>query len=95
MLTVPEGIIQESVKKVPGLDGRKMSKSYDNVIPIFATEKKVRKQVMRIVTDSKRPEDPKDPEGDNLFSLLQFFATPTGWKKSASSISTAAQLMVI
>ncbi len=75
-MTVPEGIIQESVKKVPGLDGRKMSKSYDNVIPIFATEKKVRKQVMRIVTDSKRPEDPKDPEGDNLFSLLQFFATP-------------------
>ncbi|QRN82320.1 tryptophan--tRNA ligase [Chloroflexota bacterium] len=76
VLTVPEGIIQEAVKKVPGLDGRKMSKSYDNVIPIFATEKKVRKQVMRIVTDSKRPEDPKDPEGDNLFSLLQFFATP-------------------
>ena len=52
-----------------------MSKSYDNVIPIFATEKQVRKQVMRIVTDSKRPEDPKEPEGDNLFSLLQFFAT--------------------
>ena len=76
VLTVPEGIIQESVKKVPGLDGRKMSKSYDNVIPIFATEKQVRKQVMRIVTDSKRPEDPKEPEGDNLFSLLQFFATP-------------------
>jgi len=76
VLIVPDGIIQESVKKVPGLDGRKMSKSYDNVIPIFATEKKVRKQVMRIVTDSKRPEDPKDPEGDNLFSLLQFFATP-------------------
>jgi len=76
VLTVPEGIIQESVKKVPGLDGRKMSKSYDNVIPIFATEKKVRKQIMRIVTDSKRPEDPKEPEGDNLFSLLQFFTKP-------------------
>jgi tryptophanyl-tRNA synthetase len=62
--------------KVPGIDGRKMSKSYDNTIPIFAPEKALRKQVMRIVTDSKRPEDPKDPDGDNLFSLLQFFATP-------------------
>ena len=76
VLTVPEGIIQESVKKVPGLDGRKMSKSYGNVIPIFAPEKQLRKQVMRIVTDSKRPEDPKDPENDNLFGLLQFFASP-------------------
>jgi tryptophanyl-tRNA synthetase len=76
VLTVPEGIIQEAVKKVPGLDGRKMSKSYGNVIPIFAPEKKLRKQVMRIVTDSKRPEDPKDPDGDNLFGLLQFFASP-------------------
>ena len=76
VLTVPEGIIQDSVKKVPGLDGRKMSKSYGNVIPIFAPEKQLRKQVMRIVTDSKRPEDPKDPENDNLFGLLQFFATP-------------------
>jgi tryptophanyl-tRNA synthetase len=76
VLTVPEGIIQDSVKKVPGLDGRKMSKSYGNVIPIFAPEKQLRKQVMRIVTDSKRPEDPKDPESDNLFGLLQFFAGP-------------------
>ncbi len=76
ILKVPEGIIQESVMKVPGIDGRKMSKSYDNTIPIFAPEKKLRKQIMRIVTDSKRPEDPKDPEGDNLFALLRFFANP-------------------
>jgi tryptophanyl-tRNA synthetase len=76
VLKVPEGIIQENVMKVPGIDGRKMSKSYGNVIPIFAPEKQLRKQVMRIVTDSKHPEDPKDPEGDNLFSLLQFFAAP-------------------
>ena len=62
--------------KVPGIDGRKMSKSYDNTIPIFAPEKALRKQIMRIVTDSKRPEDPKDPDGDNLFGLLQFFASP-------------------
>ena len=76
VLKVPEGVIQESVMKVPGIDGRKMSKSYDNTLPIFAPEKKLRKQVMRIVTDSKRPEDPKDPEGDTLFSLLRFFASP-------------------
>jgi tryptophanyl-tRNA synthetase len=76
VLKVPEGLIQESVMKVPGIDGRKMSKSYNNTIPIFATEKALRKQVMRIVTDSKSPEDPKDPENDNLFSLLRFFTSP-------------------
>jgi len=76
ILKVPEGVIQESVMKVPGIDGRKMSKSYDNTIPIFAPENKLRKRVMQIVTDSKRPEDPKDPENDTLFTLLQFFASP-------------------
>ena len=76
ILKVPEGVIQESVMKVPGIDGRKMSKSYDNTIPIFAPEKQLRKRVMKIVTDSKRPEDPKDPEGDNVFALLKFFASP-------------------
>jgi tryptophanyl-tRNA synthetase len=53
-----------------------MSKSYDNTIPIFAPEKQLRKRVMKIVTDSKRPEDPKDPEQDNVFALLKFFASP-------------------
>ena len=76
VLKVPEGLIEESVMSIPGIDGRKMSKSYNNTIPIFAPEKALRKQVMRIVTDSKRPEDPKDPEGDNLFNLLKFFASP-------------------
>jgi tryptophanyl-tRNA synthetase len=76
VLIVPEGIIQESVMKVPGIDGQKMSKSYNNTIPIFAPEKEVRKQVMRIVTDSKRPEDPKDTQDNTLFTLLSFFAPP-------------------
>jgi tryptophanyl-tRNA synthetase len=62
--------------KVPGIDGQKMSKSYNNTIPIFASEAEVRKQVMRIVTDSKRPEEPKDPQDNNLFTLLSFFASP-------------------
>jgi tryptophanyl-tRNA synthetase len=76
VLKVPAGIIQESVMKVPGIDGQKMSKSYNNTIPIFAPEAEVRKQVMRIVTDSKRPEEPKDPQDNNLFTLLSFFASP-------------------
>lgn len=75
VLKVPEGIIQESVMKVPGIDGQKMSKSYHNTIPIFAPESEVRKRVMRIVTDSKRPEEPKDPQDNTLFTLLNFFAS--------------------
>jgi tryptophanyl-tRNA synthetase len=77
VLKVPEGVIQETVMKVPGIDGQKMSKSYNNTIPIFAPEAEVRKQVMRIITDSKRPEDPKDPQDNTLFTLLSFFASPT------------------
>lgn len=76
IIKVPEGVIQKNVMSVPGIDGQKMSKSHDNTIPIFAPEKKLRKRVMQIVTDSKRPEDPKDPENDNLFTLLSFFASP-------------------
>ena len=75
VLKVPEGIIQEAVMKVPGIDGQKMSKSYNNTIPIFAPESEVRKRVMRIVTDSKRPEEPKDPQDNTLFTLLSFFAS--------------------
>jgi tryptophanyl-tRNA synthetase len=76
VLKVPEGIIQETVMKVPGIDGQKMSKSYNNTIPIFAPEAEVRKQVMRIVTDSKTPDEPKDPQDNTLFTLLSFFASP-------------------
>ncbi len=52
-----------------------MSKSYDNVIPIFAPSEKMRKQVMRIVTDSRAPEEPKDPEEDNVFNIYRHFAS--------------------
>ncbi len=81
VLKVPDGIIRESVMKVPGIDGRKMSKSYNNVIPIFGPEKKIRKQVMRIVTDSTPPEDPKDPDTCNVYTLLKFFAAPERLKE--------------
>jgi tryptophanyl-tRNA synthetase len=73
---VPEPLIGADVMTIPGLDGRKMSKSYDNVIPLFAPAAEVRKAVMRIVTDSKRPEDPKDPDACNVFNIFKHFAEP-------------------
>ena len=76
VLTLPEAFIREEVMTIPGLDGRKMSKSYDNVIPIFSPPNKLRKQVMRIVTDSRRPEEPKDPDTDNVFAIYKHFAAP-------------------
>ena len=76
VIKLPEGIIQEEVMNIPGIDGRKMSKSYNNTLPIFAPEKQLRKQVMRIVTDSKRPEDPKNPDECNVFAIYKFFAPP-------------------
>ena len=75
-LKLPEGLIAEDVQSIPGIDGRKMSKSYSNTLPIFTSEKDLRKQVMRIVTDSTPPEEPKNPDGDNLFQIFKFFGSP-------------------
>lgn len=75
-LKLPEGLYTKDLQDVPGIDGRKMSKSYGNTIPIFADEKSLRKQVMRIVTDSRTPEEPKNPVGDNLFQIFRLFASP-------------------
>ncbi len=74
VLVVPEAVIRKEVMTITGLDGRKMSKSYNNVIPIFAPSNQIRKQVMRIVTDSKRPEEPKDPDECNVFAIYRHFA---------------------
>jgi tryptophanyl-tRNA synthetase len=65
----------DRVSKVPGIDGQKMSKSYDNTIQIFSAGKELRKRVMSIVTDSKPVEEPKDPGGCNVFALYSLFAT--------------------
>ena len=62
--------------KVPGTDGQKMSKSYNNTLPLFGEVKKIRKQIMRITTDSRPMEDSKEPEGDHLFELYRLFASP-------------------
>ncbi len=73
LLVVPEPLIEERTATVIGLDGRKMSKSYDNTIMLFEPEKSIKKKVMSIVTDSKGLHDPKDPETCNVFALHKLF----------------------
>ncbi len=74
--TLPEAQVEESVATLPGLDGRKMSKSYDNTIPLFATPEQLRRLIAGIVTDSRAPGEPKDTEGSALFQIYQAFASP-------------------
>ena len=76
ILTIPEGYIPDEVAIVPGTDGQKMSKSYGNTIPIFGTEKEIKKAVMNIVTDCKGLEEKKDPDHCNVFAIYKLFATP-------------------
>ena len=73
--TLPEAVIDEQVATLPGLDGRKMSKSYDNTIPLFAPREQLRKLILGIVTDSRAPGEPKEVEGSALFQLYQAFAS--------------------
>jgi tryptophanyl-tRNA synthetase len=75
-LVLPEAQIDESVALLPGLDGRKMSKSYDNVIGLFSPREQVRKSIFSIVTDSRAPGEPKETEGSALFQIFQAFASP-------------------
>ncbi|MDR1901961.1 MAG: tryptophan--tRNA ligase [Treponema sp.] len=70
----PQALVQEDVAVVPGLDGRKMSKSYGNTIPLFCDEKTLRKLIMRIVTNSQSVEEPKDPDTSQIYLLYQLFA---------------------
>lgn len=76
LFTLPVALIEESVATLPGLDGRKMSKSYDNTIPLFASAKELKGTIARIVTDSKLPGEPKDPDDSHLSTIYQAFATP-------------------
>ena len=73
--TLPEAAIEAHVATLPGLDGRKMSKSYDNTIPLFVPREQLRKLIMGIVTDSRLPGEPKSTDGSALFQLYQAFAT--------------------
>src|SRR5512140_2808406 len=76
---LPEAAIDESVAMLPGLDGRKMSKSYDNIIALFAPREQIRKQIAGIVTDSRAPGEPKQVEGSALFQIYQAFAQGIAW----------------
>ncbi len=71
---LPKALVREEVQTIIGTDGRKMSKSYGNTIPVFLPSKKLRKAVMRIETDSKGLEDPKDPDNCNVMTLYRLFA---------------------
>jgi tryptophanyl-tRNA synthetase len=75
-LKEPKELVRDDVATIPGIDGRKMSKSYDNGIEPLSSPKELKKQVMSIVTDSKSLEDKKDPDTCNIVNLYKFFATP-------------------
>ena len=76
VFTEPEAMISEEVATLPGVDGRKMSKSYDNFIGVFDDDKKLKKRVMSIVTDSAGVDDIKNPDTCHVFSLIKVFGTP-------------------
>lgn len=76
VLVLPEPLIDEHTAVLGGLDGRKMSKSYNNTIPLFAPEKKLRKLIMKIRTNSLEPGEAKDIEGSTLYDIYKAFATP-------------------
>ena len=92
LLVIPEPQIREDTATVPGLDGQKMSKSYDNTIDIFEeTEKKLRKKIMKIVTDSTPVEDSKDPDDSYIVELFQLFASPDEVAEMKDSFRTGGQ----
>jgi len=74
-LVLPQVVVEERAAVLSGLDGRKMSKSYGNTIPLFDTAKKLRKSIMKIKTNSQEPGEPKDPEGNTVFEIYRAFAT--------------------
>lgn len=71
---LPKGKVLDTSAKVPGIDGEKMSKSYNNTLELFEEPKALRKKIMRITTDSRPMEEPKEPEGDHLYQLYSLFA---------------------
>ncbi len=72
---LPEAVIEENVATLPGLDGRKMSKSYNNTIPLWLPQKELKKAILGIVTNSQTPGEPKDPDESHVFTLYQAFAS--------------------
>ena len=83
VFVIPKPSIKESVSVVPGIDGQKMSKSYKNTIDIFDSGKPLKKRIMKIITDSKDLNEPKNPKSCNIFSIYKLFATETEQKDLA------------
>ena len=83
ILVIPDAEINDNTAVISGLDGRKMSKSYDNTIPLFVDEKKLRKLIMKIKTNSLEPGEPKDTEGSTLYEIYRAFATDDETKEIA------------
>jgi tryptophanyl-tRNA synthetase len=90
VFTIPEPFIPDEVAVVPGLDGQKMSKSYGNTIELFGDMKETKARIMKIVTDSKGLEDPKDPSACNVFALYKCLPTMRaavdGWPTTARQL---------
>ncbi|MDC0872941.1 tryptophan--tRNA ligase [Gammaproteobacteria bacterium] len=84
IFNVPEAIIQDDGKVVTGLDGRKMSKSYNNIIPLLSDEKTLKKSIAKIVTNSLEPGEPKDIDGCNVFNLYSHFSSTSEQNDFAS-----------
>jgi len=76
LFIMPEAVVSDDVAVLKGLDGRKMSKSYNNTIPLFSTEKKLQKSINKIVTNLLEPGEPKDPDDSTVFEVWQAFASP-------------------
>jgi tryptophanyl-tRNA synthetase len=76
LFALPEAVVDEHVAVLPGRDGRKMSKSYDNTIPLWLPEKQLRKAILRVVTNSLEPGEPKNPDDSALYAIYAAFATP-------------------
>jgi tryptophanyl-tRNA synthetase len=83
VFVMPRALILPHTAKVPGTDGEKMSKSYHNTIEIFEEPKGLRKKIMRIQTDSRPMDEPKEPEGDHLYQLYSLFAVESARKEMA------------
>ena len=84
---MPKAKVLDTSAKVPGIDGEKMSKSYNNTLELFEDPKAQRKKIMRIVTDSRPMEQPKEPEGDHLFQLYSLVAEPNRARRNGGALS--------
>src|SRR6476469_3836736 len=105
--TLPEAAIEQNVATLPGLDGRKMSKSYDNVIPLFAPREQLKKLIYSIVTDSRAPGEPKDADASNVFQLYRAFSSEAqandmrrafeagiGWREAKQALFEAVDAQI-